>query len=98
MFRRSFPVTHSSEDAPDGAVVNGYERHGDSWEPIPFPEPGTKVSRRVNGKRETRWVLDTTFGGKVVYAIGRWPRSPWREYGLRCTLDEWVLWTRSGTK
>lgn len=39
-----FPVTDPNEDAPDGAVVDGHERHGDSWEPLP---KGTKVSLDV---------------------------------------------------
>lgn len=28
---RSFPVTDDALDAPDGAVVDGYERRGDRW-------------------------------------------------------------------
>lgn len=28
---RSFPVTDPDLDAPDGAVVDGYERVGDTW-------------------------------------------------------------------
>ena len=28
----SFPVTDPYDDAPDGAVVDGYERHGSTWE------------------------------------------------------------------
>ncbi len=32
--RDSFPVTDDLLDAPDGAVVDGYERVGDSWERI----------------------------------------------------------------
>ncbi len=32
--RDSFPVTHDLEDAPDGAVVDGYERVGDDWERV----------------------------------------------------------------
>ena len=31
MNRRSFPVTDPDLDAPDGAVVDGYERVGDRW-------------------------------------------------------------------
>lgn len=29
--RRSVPVTDPETDAPDGAVVDGYERSGDTW-------------------------------------------------------------------
>lgn len=32
--RKGFPVTDPHLDAPDGAIVNGYERHGDRWEPV----------------------------------------------------------------
>lgn len=28
------PVTHPDLDAPDGAVVDGFERQGDMWIPI----------------------------------------------------------------
>ena len=31
---QSFPVTDSDMDAPDGAVVEGYERHGSTWEKL----------------------------------------------------------------
>lgn len=31
---RSFPVTDANLDAPDGAVVDGYERVGDRWEKV----------------------------------------------------------------
>ena len=31
----SFPVTDDELDAPDGAVVDGYERQGDRWVRIP---------------------------------------------------------------
>lgn len=31
---RSFPVTDPELDAPDGAVVGGFERSGDRWNPI----------------------------------------------------------------
>lgn len=34
MERRSFPVTDPDLDAPDGAVVDGFERHGDTWEEV----------------------------------------------------------------
>lgn len=30
----SFPVSHDLEDAPDGAVVDGYERVGEQWERV----------------------------------------------------------------
>jgi hypothetical protein len=43
-------VTDPNDDAPDGAVIGAYERHGSSWEPLP---KGTKVSIDVvwpNGK------------------------------------------------
>lgn len=32
--RDSFPVTDDLMDAPDGAVVNGFKRVGDSWERV----------------------------------------------------------------
>jgi hypothetical protein len=31
---RPFPVTDDELDAPDGAVVDGFVRVGDSWEPV----------------------------------------------------------------
>lgn len=36
---QGFPVTDPDEDAPDGAVVDGFERHGMTWEPVPDPPP-----------------------------------------------------------
>lgn len=36
--RRAFPVTDPDLDAPDGAVVDGYERVGDTWHPRTDPE------------------------------------------------------------
>ena len=33
--RQSFRVTDPELDAPDGAIVDGYQRHADSWEPMP---------------------------------------------------------------
>jgi hypothetical protein len=32
--RASFPVTDPLEDAPDGAVVDGFERVGEVWHPV----------------------------------------------------------------
>lgn len=37
--RKSFPVTDPELDAPDGAVVDGFERVGDRWHPTRDPEP-----------------------------------------------------------
>ena len=31
---RRKPVTDPHLDAPDGAIVDGYERVGDQWEPV----------------------------------------------------------------
>jgi len=31
---RSFPVTDPELDAPDGTTVDGYERHGETWEQV----------------------------------------------------------------
>jgi hypothetical protein len=36
--RRPFPVTDDEIDAPDGAVVNGYQRVGATWRPLGEPE------------------------------------------------------------
>lgn len=35
--RKRFDVTDPDLDAPDGAVVDGYERRGGTWEPIAPP-------------------------------------------------------------
>ncbi len=32
--KKAFPVTDPDLDAPDGAVVDGFERVGDRWEPV----------------------------------------------------------------
>lgn len=64
-------------------------------EPLKFPEPGTKVTRRKVGKTETRTVLDRTLGGLVVYVSGRPRRNSWKAYGERCTLEEWHAWVGS---
>lgn len=32
--RKPFPVTDPELDAPDGAVVDGFERVGDTWQPL----------------------------------------------------------------
>lgn len=39
---QSLPVTDPELDAPDGATVDGYERHGRTWEKV--PEPKTRPS------------------------------------------------------
>lgn len=36
------PVTHPYEDAPDGAVLDGWERVGDTWMPPPGSEPALR--------------------------------------------------------
>lgn len=38
---RRFPVTDDALDAPDGAIVDGYQRSGDEWVklPVDHPEP-----------------------------------------------------------
>jgi hypothetical protein len=59
-----------------------------------FPTPGSKFVSRHGGKRETRWVIDKTLGGHVVYEVGRRPRNAYRSYGLRCTLAEWHEWAK----
>lgn len=33
MLKREFPVTDDSLDAPDGSIVDGYERRGERWVP-----------------------------------------------------------------
>ncbi|MDE2022393.1 MAG: hypothetical protein KGI71_05795 [Patescibacteria group bacterium] len=64
-----------------------------------FPKPGTKVTRRIRGKSETRTVLDQTLGGHVVFVRGRTRgRDLWREYGDHCTLDEWNAWAKRKAK
>ena len=69
----------------------GIHLHHGIWRLIlQFPLPGTKVVRRHKGKQETRWVLDRTLGGQVVYISGRWSRHV--VYGERCTLEEWHEW------
>jgi len=39
--REPFPVTDDLLDAPDGAVVDGFERVGDWWHPVKACDCGT---------------------------------------------------------
>jgi hypothetical protein len=32
--KKPFPVTDDHLDAPDGEQIDGFERHGSSWQPI----------------------------------------------------------------
>jgi hypothetical protein len=34
VIRSPFPVTDDLEDAPDGAIVDGFTRSGDTWYPV----------------------------------------------------------------
>jgi hypothetical protein len=48
--------------------------------------------RRAHSKTETRLVIDRTFGGDVLYRIGRWTHF---NKPVTCTHEEWMKWQRT---
>lgn len=50
------------------------------------PQAGETWRKRENGKQETRFVVDRTLGGDVLYDKGR---ERWHH---RCTESEWKQW------
>lgn len=59
----------------------------------PFPgskwfRPNRVASRGSAWRAETRWVIDRTLGGDVVFTRGR------ARYVDQCTLSEWQEWAK----
>lgn len=62
-----------------------------------FPPVGSRW--RAKRPAETRTVIDSTYGGDVVYVVGRVRgRSLWREWGLRASLNEWNAWAAKAVR
>lgn len=49
LVQRAFPVTDPELDAPDGAVVDGFVRSGDQWQPL--KRTGGLKRSRIKAKR-----------------------------------------------
>lgn len=57
------------------------------------PKTGDRWRKRVDGRTETRTVIDRTFGWDVIYVSGRVPKSAWeRGNGDHCSFLEWLRW------
>lgn len=67
-------------------VIGDYKGH---------PKAGEVWRRRKGGKTETRFVIDRTLGGDVIYRSGKWSYA---NRSSRDTYLNWMTWQSGATR
>jgi site-specific recombinase XerD len=76
---RSFPVTDPELDAPDGAVVDGYERHRDRWVLAKVAETPSPLALRASEEHNARLQVEQSAPNTLkAYA------SDWKAFTAWC--------------